>query len=74
MNVYVLNNLLPSDITKTINDWLIQLTIADRKSNGWRDIYNELKLKRTIGGPAAATLIRQNINVEIIELLEVYSL
>mgnify|MGYP001261561463 CR=1 FL=1 len=74
MNAYVLNKLLPADITNTIDNWSIQFIIVDRKNSGWRDIYNELKLKRTVGGPAAVTFIRQNISVEIIELLEAYSL
>lgn len=74
MNTYVFNKLLPADITNTIDNWSIQLNIAERKSKGWRDINNELKLKGTIGGPAAETLIRQDISTEIIEILESFLL
>ena len=74
MNTYIFNKLLPEDITNIIDNWSIQFVIAERKNQGWRDINNELKLKWSVGGPAAEALIRQNISLEIIELLEVYSL
>lgn len=74
MNSYVFNKLLPTDITHTVDNWLLQIIIIDRKNSGWRDIHNELKLKKTVGGAAAETLIKQNISSEIIEFLETYSL
>ena len=74
MNTYTFSKLLPQDITNNIDNWCIQFVIAERKNLGWREIHNELKLKKSVGGPAAEALIRHNISLEIIELLEAYSL